>query len=159
MEWANPGIERRLQSWLWRGHWATDGKPNSPSSLPYTTATMRVHAGRDSAPEPKITIIPSFLLREWKLLLFCFRYYFFGSYSFFLGIDIFFDESWRAFQKYQLFYKKIRSWKVQILDLGRVIVTRGSSRKAAASLSWTTGLLFKIPNSFAYLASLSRLLL
>jgi len=25
---------------------------------------MRVHAGRDSAPEPKITIIPSFLLRE-----------------------------------------------------------------------------------------------
>ena len=86
------------------GHWAADGKPNSPPSLPYTTATMRVHAGRDSAPEPKITIIPSFLLREWKLLLFCFRYYFFGSYSFFLGIDIFFDESWRAFQKYQLFY-------------------------------------------------------
>ena len=61
------------------GHWAADGKPNSPPSLPYTTATMRVHAGRDSAPEPKITIIPSFLLREWKLLLFCFRYYFFGS--------------------------------------------------------------------------------
>ena len=52
------------------GHWAADGKPNSPPSLPYTTATMRVHPGRDSAPEPKITIIPSFLLREWKLLLF-----------------------------------------------------------------------------------------
>ena len=46
------------------GHWATDGKPNSPPSLPYTTATMRVHAGRDSAPEPKITIIPPFLLQE-----------------------------------------------------------------------------------------------
>ena len=86
------------------GHWAADGKPNSPPSLPYTTATMRVHAGHDSAPEPKITIIPSFLLREWKLLLFCLRYYFFESYSFFLGIDIFFDERWRAFQKYQLFY-------------------------------------------------------
>ena len=54
------------------GHWAADGKPNSPPSLPYTTATMRVHAGRDSAPEPKITIIPSFLLREWKQLLFLF---------------------------------------------------------------------------------------
>ena len=25
------------------GHWATDGKPNSPSWLPYTTTTMRVH--------------------------------------------------------------------------------------------------------------------
>ena len=38
-----------------QGLGAIDGKPSSLPSLPYTTATVRVHAGRDSAPESKTT--------------------------------------------------------------------------------------------------------
>ena len=83
MAWANPGIERRLQSWLWRSL-SCRRKAQLPSFTAIHHSHHASHAGRDSAPEPKITIIPSFLVREWKLLmmrrvLFCFRYYFFGS--------------------------------------------------------------------------------
>ena len=74
-------IEIRLQSWLWRSL-SYRRKAQLPS---FTVIHHSHHASpcrtwlRSIPPEPKITIIPSFLLREWKLLLFCFRYYFFGS--------------------------------------------------------------------------------
>ena len=58
---------------------------------------------------PVISEFRHFYYENENYYFFCFYYNFFGSYSFFLGIDIFFDENPRAFQKYQLFYQKIRS--------------------------------------------------
>jgi len=74
MAWANPGIERRLQSSIVAME-VIELPTESPTPLlhwhlAYTTATMRVHAGRASALEPKICINPAIFTTKMKTTYF-----------------------------------------------------------------------------------------
>ena len=109
MAWANPGIERRLQPWLWRSL-----SYRRKAQLPSFTAIHHSHhaspcrtwfRSRRTKDYHNSVIFTTWVYYENEnYYFFCFYCNFFGSYSFFLGIDIFFDENPRAFQKYQLFY-------------------------------------------------------
>jgi len=79
MAWANPGIERRLQSWLWRSL-SCRRKAQLPS---FTVIHHSHHAS------PFRTWFRHFYYENENYYFFCFYYDFFGSYSFFLGIDTF----------------------------------------------------------------------